>query len=267
MRRRDVLGIAVGAFVPASLSAGGADARRLEPVRPRPAGPVRNHVVVIDPGHGGRDPGAVGVRGTLEKDVVLDIARMVADRLGDRRGMTVTLTRTDDVFLPLQDRREIGSRARASLFVSLHADSAPNPQARGLSAYTLSDVPTDTLAKALADRENAAGGEVAPRNLPPRIAAILNDYVRTETLNRAIRVKSTLIDGAETSGLPILENPKRSANFAVLRAPDVPSLLIETGFLSSPQDEARLRDATQRRRVADFLAGQIAQTLAGPIFI
>jgi N-acetylmuramoyl-L-alanine amidase len=111
------------------------------------------------------------------------------------------------------------------------------------------------------------GGGGPSRPLPPRIAAILNDYVRNQTLARALRVKVALIEGADRLGLPLLENPKRSANFAVLRAPDVPSLLIETGFLSNPQDEARLRDPAQRRRVADFLADQIARTLAGPIFI
>lgn len=263
MRRRDVLAIGIGGLLGASAGT----ASGSETVRPAPKPPARRHVVVIDPGHGGRDPGAIGVRGTFEKDVVLDIALAVAQRLSGRRGLTVRLTRSDDVFLPLDDRREIASDARASLFVSVHADSAPNREARGLSAYTLSDAPTDGLAKALADRENAAGGDGPPRPLPPRIAAILNDYVRNQTLARALRVKGALIDGAERHGLPLLENPKRSANFAVLRAPDVPSLLIETGFLSNPQDEARLRDAAQRRRVADFLADQIAQTLAGPIFV
>ena len=264
MRRRDALGIGIGGLL--GVAAGVATAS--ETVRPAPKPPARTHVVVIDPGHGGRDPGAIGVRGTHEKDVVLDIALSAAQRLAGRRGLTVRLTRTEDLFLPLDDRREFASAARASLFVSIHADSAPNREARGLSAYTLSEAPTDGFAKALADRENAADGGGGPsRPLPPRIAAILNDYVRNQTLARALRVKVALIEGADRLGLPLLENPKRSASFAVLRAPDVPSLLIETGFLSNPRDEARLRDPAQRRRVADFLADQIARTLAGPIFI
>lgn len=264
MQRRDALGIGIGGLLAAATGVAAAS----ETVRPTPKPPARTHVVVIDPGHGGRDPGAIGVRGTHEKDVVLDIALAAAQRLAGRRGLTVRLTRTEDLFLPLDDRREFASQARASLFVSIHADSAPNREARGISAYTLSEAPTDGLAKALADRENAADGGSGPaRPLPPRIAAILNDYVRNQTLARALRVKVALIEGADRLGLPLLENPKRSANFAVLRAPDVPSLLIETGFLSNPQDEARLRDPAQRRRVADFLADQIARTLAGPIFV
>ncbi len=263
MRRRDALGIGMGGLL--GLAAGAAAAS--ESVRPVPKPVARSHVVVIDPGHGGRDPGAIGLRGTQEKDVVLDVALGAARRLAGRRGLTVRLTRTEDLFLPLDDRREIASEARASLFVSIHADSAPNREARGISAYTLSEAPTDGFAKALADRENAADGGGPPRPLPPRIAAILNDFVRNQTLARALRVKVAFIEGADRVGLPLLENPKRSANFAVLRAPDVPSLLIETGFLSNAQDEARLRDPAQRRRVADFLADQIAQTLAGPIFV
>jgi N-acetylmuramoyl-L-alanine amidase len=267
MRRRHVLGLAAGGLVGIVVMAPAPGAGAREVVRPVPKPPARRHVVVIDPGHGGRDPGAIGIRGTPEKDVVLDIAMTMAAALAGRRGLSVRLTRTDDVFLSLEDRRHFASDARASLFVSIHADSAPNREARGISAYTLSDAPTDGLAKALADRENAAGGDAQPRPLPPRIAAILDDYVRNQTLARATRVKGALIDGAERRGLPLLENPKRSANFAVLRAPDVPSLLVETGFLSNARDEARLRDPDQRRRVADVLAEQIAQSLAGPIFV
>jgi N-acetylmuramoyl-L-alanine amidase len=263
MRRRDLFALATAAL---ATGAGAQAARAGAPLpRPRPAASAAAPLVVLDAGHGGRDPGAVGAAGTLEKDVVLDVVLGVAERLRARPGVRVGLTRSDDRFLPLARRREIARERGAALFLSIHADSAPNPQARGLSAYTLSDDASDDLARALADRENRADRFAGAEDVAPRIAAMLNDFLVHETLNRSIRAKGAIVEGAGRS-LPLLDNPKRSAGFAVLRAPDVPSVLIETGFLSNPRDERRLADARERARIADVLAREIGEVATAPPF-
>ncbi len=232
--------------------------------QPKPAG-VGLPVLVLDPGHGGRDPGAVGQSGTYEKNVVLDIAQDIATRLEGH--VAVKLTREGDRFLPLADRVAFAREAQANLFISIHADSAPdNPDARGLSAYTLSATASDEFAGQLAESENIVdqryGAATAQEEV---IADILYDLAAKQTISASRFAKSALIKGAGRD-LPLLDNPKRAANFAVLRAPDVPSLLIETGFLSNPQDEDILRNRKDRQQIAAVLAREIKTILRNPLF-
>ncbi len=236
---------------------------RKPPAKPGGAGPARRpRLVMLDPGHGGADPGAIGTRGTQEKEVTLDIAREVARLLGERHRVTARLTRGDDRFLALEERVAITRKADADLLVSIHADSAPNPQARGLSAYTLSDKASDAFASRLAQRENQADRFAGPdwKGATKVVKDILLDLTARHTRNASLIARQTLVRGAGKD-LRLLDNPMRSANFAVLKAPDVPSVLVETGFLSNPRDEEILRDAKARRVIANVLAREIATVL------
>jgi N-acetylmuramoyl-L-alanine amidase len=233
--------------------------------------PVRKpqppRLLMLDPGHGGKDPGAIGAGGLQEKDVVLDLAKKLAMLLEDKGGIKVVLTRAEDRFLLLQDRVALARSARADLFVSLHADSAPSPSAHGLSAYTLSSKASDDFAHSLEKQENNADG--LGKMLPeadPEVADILMDLTARHTRNASLFAKKAVISGVGRD-VPLLENPMRSANFAVLRAPDVPSMLIETGFLSNPKDAKRLSDPAARARIASVLARELQQVLQSPLFV
>jgi len=231
-------------------------------VKPTPRPVAADRLVMLDPGHGGADPGAIGTLGTREKDVTLDIARAVARALRERHRVAVRLTRDDDRFLALEERVALTRKAGADLFVSLHADSAPNAQARGLSAYTLSDKASDAFASRLAQQENRADryGGLEIKGATKVVRDILIDLTARHTRNASLVARRTLVRGAGKD-LRLLDNPMRSANFAVLKAPDVPSVLVETGFLSNPHDERILRDANARLVVARVLAREIAAVL------
>lgn len=235
------------------------------PVPPRKPRPPR--LIMIDPGHGGRDPGAIGLSGTQEKDVTLDVARRMAETLSGYPGITAKLTRDGDFFLPLEERVRLGRDAQADLFLSVHADSAPNTAARGLSVYTLSEKASDDFSKLLADHENKAdlmGG----MDLPPadkEVTAILFDLAARRTHNTAQRAKANFVQSMGRNW-HLLERPMRAANFVVLRAPDVPSMLVETGFLSNPKDEQILREPAQRVKIAKLMAKDLAAILNGPLF-
>lgn len=223
-------------------------------------------MIVIDAGHGGRDPGAIGISGTYEKNVVLDIAsRLASDLEGIAR---IKLTRTNDTFLSLPDRVAVARAAQASLFISIHADSAPdNTSARGLSAYMLADTATDSFAEKLAEGENIVDqrfGATVTSNAA--VADILYDLTARQTVSAARLAREAIVSGAGRD-LRLLEHPKRAANFAVLRAPDVPSLLIETGFLSNADDETLLKNSDQRNRIAAVLAREIKSVLHHPLFL
>jgi N-acetylmuramoyl-L-alanine amidase len=222
--------------------------------KPRPP-----RLLMIDPGHGGHDPGAVGRVGTHEKDVTLDIARRMAEALSGRPGITAKLTRDEDVFLPLEERVKIGRDAQADLFLSVHADSAPNMAARGLSVYTLAEKASDDFSKLLADHENEAD-MMGGMDLPPadkEVTAILFDLAARRTRNTAQHAKASFVQSMGRNW-HLLERPMRAANFVVLRAPDVPSMLVETGFLSNPKDEAILRQPLEREKVARLMAKDLA---------
>lgn len=229
--------------------------------------PRAPRLLMIDPGHGGHDPGAIGRIGTYEKDVTLDIARRMANALSARPGLTVKLTRDEDVFLPLEDRVKVGRDAKADMFLSIHADSAPNMAARGLSVYTLAEHASDTFSKALAERENEAdlmGGV----DLPPadkEVSEILFDLAARQTRNTAMHAKANFV-AAMGRNWHLLERPMRAANFVVLRAPDVPSMLVETGFLSNPEDEKTLRLPQEREKIARLMAKDLGAILESSLF-
>ncbi len=237
-------------------------------VRPLPSHkPRAPRLLMLDPGHGGRDPGTISRSGVYEKHVTMDIAKRMADALSSCNGITVKLTRDEDVFLPLEERVRMGREARADLFLSIHADSAPNRAARGLSIYTLSAKASDDFAKHLADHENEAdlmGG----MDLPPadkEVTAILMDLAARQTRNTAQHARATFIKGLKNKWR-MLEHPIRSADFVVLRAPDVPSMLVETGFLSNPQDEKTLRMPQEREKIARLMAKNLEAILNSSLF-
>jgi N-acetylmuramoyl-L-alanine amidase len=244
-------------------------AKTQEPELPKPPRkPRAPRLLMLDPGHGGYDPGAKGRRsGLQEKDITLDIARHMASTLSAMDGLQVKLTRTADEFLALKDRVKIGRDANADLFVSIHADSAPNNAARGMSCYTLSEKASDSLANAIAEKENHADliGGIDLSQTDQEVAAILYDLTARRTRNTAERVKVSFVK-AMSRNWRLLERPIRAANFAVLRAPDIPSMLIETGFLSNPKDEALLSQAKQRQKIAALMAKEIADILESPLF-
>lgn len=215
----------------------------------------RTPVIVIDPGHGGIDPGAIGHGRLEEKHVVLDIAKHCASDLAVFTGASVHLTRTSDIFLTLEKRVAIARALRADFFMSIHADSAPSPEARGLSVYTLSEHASDRFSAALAKHENAVDSVygVKLQKFDHAVTSILFDMARRETLNISRAMQDRLIHDLK-SKVRLLENPARHANFAVLRSPVIPGALIESGFLSNRHDEAKLRSHTYRRHLATKLA-------------
>jgi N-acetylmuramoyl-L-alanine amidase len=224
----------------------------------RPAAPLP--LVVIDPGHGGRDPGAIGAAGTEEKRIVLAAALELRQRLEAARTCRVALTRTRDVFVPLADRVDFARRRDAALFVSLHADSAPG--ARGASIYTLAETASDAMSEALARRENRAdlaGGLRLP-SVSPEVQRILISLMRQETRAGSARLARLAVRelGEE---VPLLPNTHREAGFVVLKAPEIPSALVELGFLSDPRDEAALRRPEHRARLAGALARAVRHWL------
>lgn len=269
LTRRHILGLgglaALTCLLPAQVLADEKTDKKnlVAPARkPRPP-----HLVMLDPGHGGKDPGASGHRGTLEKDVTLDVARRIAARFDGNSNVIAKLTRDSDIFLPLKERVARAREAKADLFISIHADSTPTTEARGLSAYSLSEKGTDNFARELAKRENSVD-ELAGIDLKDTdadVAAILRDLTARHTMNAALKAKKQIVRGVKGKW-QLLDNPLRAAPFAVLRAPDIPSILIETGFLSNPKDEALLRNEAQRGKIAGLLAKEIAALLRAPPF-
>jgi N-acetylmuramoyl-L-alanine amidase len=222
------------------------------------ATPSRKPLVMLDPGHGGRDPGAIGRRRTQEKHVAL-AAALELRRLLEKSGrVRVAMTRTRDVFVPLPDRVRAAQRAQADLFVSIHADALDDPSVRGASVYTLSERASDPLAERVARNENQADRFAGPNfaGVTPEAARILISLVRRETLNGAARMARITVSSLARD-VPMLPNSHRFASFVVLKAPDVPSVLVEMGFLSNPQDEAALQRPDHRRLVAAAMARAI----------
>jgi N-acetylmuramoyl-L-alanine amidase len=249
-------------FFGLSLAAAGATPSGAAPRRAPPRADTALPLVVLDPGHGGADPGAIGAAGTQEKRVVLAVALELRRRLEAGGRVRVALTRGRDVFVPLAERVAIARRQEAALFLSIHADSAPAGHAaqgrdapRGASIYTLAETASDPFSAALARRENLAdraGGLRLP-SVPPDVQRILLSLMRDETRQGSERLARQTMQ-AMAGDLPLLTNPHRRAGFVVLKAPDVPSALVEIGFLSHPADEALLNRAAWRGRVADSLA-------------
>ncbi len=218
-----------------------------KPVRPRGA----KRVVVVDPGHGGIDPGTTGGRGTREKTVTLALAKEVKRQLEATGRYKVVLTRDRDYFVRLRGRVAKARQAGGDLFLSLHADSIKNSRTRGATVYTLSEKSSDAEAAALAAKENRAdliaGVDLA--NETDEVANILIDLAQRETMNLSARFANVLIEEMRKE-IKLLRKSHRYAGFAVLKAPDVPSVLIEVGYLSNRIDEGLLRKVSHRRKLA-----------------
>lgn len=230
------------------------------PALPRPLERPSPRVVVLDPGHGGKDPGAISPSGLREKDITLRTAREVADllRATAPHPYKVILTRNSDTFIRLRHRVAIARRAKADLFVSIHADAQANPHVRGASIYTLSEHASDREAAALAERENKVDliGGINLSTETPDVAGILINLAQRETMNRSVRLASVLSAELQRETL-MLPRSHRFAGFAVLKAADVPSVLIEMGFLSNRTDEQLLARADHRQRLAHAIARAI----------
>jgi N-acetylmuramoyl-L-alanine amidase len=235
-------------------------------LRPDPAqrAAVERRVVVIDPGHGGRDGGAIGVSGTVEKEIVLAVALKLRDRLLATGRYDVVLTREEDTYVGLRDRLTVARGARADAFISLHADSLANPALRGASVYTLSDTASDREAEELARMHNKAdilnGLDLSEHD--PEVQRILIDLAQRDTNNRSIDLAGLIV--AELGKVTaMLRRDQRHAGFVVLKSPDVPSVLVELGFLSNPTDEANLRDRDHRAGLADALSSALDRYFFG----
>ncbi len=222
-------------------------APRKPPLRPKQA----RYTVVIDPGHGGVDPGTVGHSGSYEKHITLSMARAIRETLESIGSYRVSLTRDRDIFIPLRERIQIARDAGADLFISIHADAIKNKKIRGPSVYTLSERASDKEAAALAEKENKADliAGIDLTNNSQEVTNILIDLAQRDAMNQSARFASLLVNQLKKRTV-VLRNTHRFAGFAVLKAPDVPSVLLELGFLSNPKDERALRSPGFRKKIA-----------------
>lgn len=221
---------------------------------PVPSTPRQNAkpVVVVDAGHGGVDPGAIGVSGIYEKKIALDYAREIVRQLKASGKYEVVMTRNRDIFLPLRERVRVSRAAGADLFLSLHANTHPKRTTRGFSVYTLSDRASDKEAAALAALENKSDviGGVNLGDYSDDVQNILIDFAQAKTNELSVTfARDILVKQVKTSA-SLLTRPWRSAGFAVLKAPDVPSVLVELGYISNPQEERLLVTGNHRRKLS-----------------
>ncbi|HVM80573.1 MAG TPA: N-acetylmuramoyl-L-alanine amidase [Stellaceae bacterium] len=219
--------------------------------RTAPAKPSARRLVVLDPGHGGVDPGAIGISGIYEKQISYGVATEVARLLEATKRYKVVLTRSQDEFVALEDRVARARAAHGDLFLSIHADAIPDSAVRGASVFTLSERASDAEAAALAQRENKAdliAGIDLSRH-PPEVGSILLDLARRQTNNLSIVLARKLVNelGREVR---LLNNSHRSAGFVVLKAPDIPSVLVELGCLSNKDEEKQLRAQSYQKKLA-----------------
>jgi len=224
----------------------------------------RDVIVAIDAGHGGVDPGAKGHKGTYEKTVVLEIARKLAALVDKEEGMRSLLIRDGDYFIKLGDRIKKAREHKADLFISIHADSFPDSRAYGASVYTLSERgAASTAAKLLANRENAADlvGGVTISDKDDMLAGVLLDLSQSATNEASFQLGSRVLSGLKSVGKAHKSHVQQAA-FAVLKSPDVPSILIETAFISNLKEERNLRSATYQQRLAQAMMGGVRSYFA-----
>ena len=224
---------------------------------------TRMVTIALDPGHGGEDPGAVGRGGNFEKNVVLAIAQRLKSRLEQQPNTRVMLTRDADYFVPLHVRVQKARKVQADLFVSIHADAFVEPTARGSSVFALSEKgASSTAARWLANKENAAdligGINISTKN--QQLASVLLDLSTTAQINDSLKLAKHVL--GEIGSINRLHKPQvEQAGFAVLKAPDIPSILVETAFISNPEEEAKLTDERYQDQMADALARGIRKYL------
>jgi N-acetylmuramoyl-L-alanine amidase len=225
---------------------------------------ARMITIALDPGHGGEDPGALGRGGSREKDVVLAIAKRLKARIERQSNMRAMLTRDADYFVPLHVRVQKARKVQADLFVSIHADAWIEPTARGSSVFVLSERgASSTAARWLANKENAADliGGVNIKSHDRQLARVLLDLSTTAQINDSLKVGKAVL--SEIGGINRLHKPAvEQAGFAVLKAPDIPSILIETAFISNPEEESRLTDDAYQDRMADAILNGIRKYFA-----
>jgi N-acetylmuramoyl-L-alanine amidase len=242
--------------VPASRSPSSTEVAALPiPVQPRkPTGASKRRVIVLDPGHGGVDPGATSISGIYEKRITLAVAHLFKKKLEGTGRYRVILTRERDIFVRLRDRVRFARDAGAELFISLHADTVRNRKIRGLAVYTLSERASDREAGMLAEKENKsdliAGIDLSGESR--EVTNILIDLAQRESMNQSARFASRLVKELARES-KLLRNTHRFAGFAVLKAPDIPSVLLELGFLSNPKDERALKSRRYRNKLAAAL--------------
>lgn len=216
---------------------------------------TRMVTIALDPGHGGEDPGAVGRGGNYEKNVVLAIARRLKAKLEQQPNVRVLLTRDGDYFVPLNVRVQKARKVQADLFVSIHADAFIEPTARGSSVFALSEKgASSTAARWLANKENAADliGGINIRSKNQQLASVLLDLSTTAQINDSLKLAKSVL-GEIGSINKLHKGQVEQAGFAVLKAPDIPSILVETAFISNPEEEAKLTDENYQDQMADAL--------------
>ncbi len=222
----------------------------------------RDIVVAIDAGHGGEDPGAIGPNGSKEKDIVLEIARRLYHVLTAEKGVKPVLIRTGDYFIPLAERRDKARREHnADLFISIHADAFSNRKARGASVFALSrSGATSTLARVLAEKENESDevGGVHLDNADPTVTSVIYDLAMEGSMEHSIKVGSMVLKEVG-SVTPLHKKHLEQAGFAVLKTPDIPSILVETGFISNPTEEKNLRSANHQVKLSRAIGRGLVQ--------
>jgi N-acetylmuramoyl-L-alanine amidase len=220
-----------------------------------PGNSYRDVVIAVDAGHGGQDPGAIGHRGTREKDVTLAIARALAERLSGEPGMRAVLTRNSDVFLELRERIRRARAVKADMFVSIHADSIVDRSVSGASVYVLSEKgATNEAARWLADRENAADlmGGVKLDDKDNTLASVLLDLSQSANIDASMTAAEGVLSSLDGVG-QVRKSQVQQAAFVVLKNPDIPSMLVETAYISNPSEEMKLRTPRQQDKLADAI--------------
>jgi N-acetylmuramoyl-L-alanine amidase len=220
----------------------------------RSVGDGRDIIVAIDAGHGGKDPGAIGRGGTREKDVVLGIATALARRINAEPGMRAVLTRDDDRFIPLRERINIARARKADMFISVHADAIANRQVAGSSVYVISSgAASSEAARWLAERENAAdlkgGVSLAEQG---QLASVLMDLSQTASLGSSVEAAERVLAHMDRVG-QVRKSSVQHGPFLVLKSPDIPSMLVETAYISNPAEEKRLRTGAHQDRIANAI--------------
>ena len=237
---------------------------RVPPIPPRKPNVPGKHLIAIDPGHGGIDPGTIGYNKTYEKNVTLALGLDLKRTLESTGRYKVIMTRDRDIFHRLRDRVSIARDAGAELFISIHADSVPNPKTRGLSIYTLSETASDKEAGKLAAKENKsdliAGIDLSTESKD--VTNILLDLAQRETMNQSAMVAKDIVNELRRE-VRLLRNTHRFAGFAVLKAPDMPSVLVEAGFLSNRQDERNLLSKKYRKGLASAITRGVDRHFSG----
>lgn len=238
----------------ATLAPGAAAAAIPTAIRARhePANTGRDIIVAVDPGHGGVDPGAIGPDGLEEKNVTLAIGRLLARRIDAQRGMRAVLTRNSDIFIPLRERMAIARRAKADLFVSVHADDVSQRDIAGASVYILSlRGASSEAARWLAQRENDADlkGGVELEDKSSTLASVLLNLSQSATISESMSAARQVIAALDRS-VPVRKPVVQQAAFVVLKSPDIPSMLIETDYISDPREDRRLRSPVYQRKIA-----------------